>query len=256
MRCEIQEVIFKMSSGPSKRNSRSNKKVSVLNKSANSNPTLKSSKLKGKRLKTFLKKKAIGTPELNRRIFLNNLIKSKTKIVIGKCIFCDKCVDCKSMLTGPNSLSCCKCDLPIHKTCATANEFKIDKKYYCGKDCIRDDEMIVAGYIFKCFTIHEESDHICYLSKEDNCHDIISNFLKSIHGDKFNSSKDYGVSAIHSGVMLTADMKLLDIMSMKHANKISLLFSKKTTNRKKSRLKKIESIRKLSLIHISEPTRR
>ena len=54
---------------------------------------LKSSKLKGKRLTTFIKKKAIGTPELTRREFRKGLLKSKSKIVTGQCIFADKCVD-------------------------------------------------------------------------------------------------------------------------------------------------------------------
>ena len=248
VRCDIQELIFKMSSGSSKRNTRSNKMVStnILTKSTNSNLLLKSSKLKGRQLKTFMKKKAIGTPELNRRIFLNNLIKSKTKSVIGKYILCNKCVDYKSMLTGPKSLSCCKCELPIHKKCAIANGFKLDKKYFCGQDCMRDDEMIDAGYIFKCFTIHEDIEHICYLSKEDKSKDIVSKFLQSIHGDKFKTSKDYGVSAIHRGSILPADVKILEIMSMKHSNKVLLHFSKKTNKINKSRLKTIEPIRKTS----------
>ena len=106
-----------MSFEPNKRKTRSCKMVKTNNadKSLKSNPTLKSSKLKGKRLTSFIKKKAIGTPELHRREYLKSLLKSKTKIVIGQCIFGDKCVDSKSTLTGPKSLSCSECELPIHK---------------------------------------------------------------------------------------------------------------------------------------------
>ena len=59
---------------------------------------------------------------------------------------------------------------------------------------MRDDEMIIAGYIFKCLTIHEDVEYVCYLSKQDKSQDIVSKFLESIIGDKFKPSKDYGVS--------------------------------------------------------------
>ena len=62
----------------------------------------KSNKLKGKHITTFRKKKAIGTPELTRQEFLKGLIKSRMKIVTGKCISVDKCDDSESILTGPN----------------------------------------------------------------------------------------------------------------------------------------------------------
>ena len=85
--------------------------------------SLKSSKLKGKRLSICRKKKTIGTPELTRREFLNSLLKSRMKIVTGKFIFVDKYVDSESILTRPNRKACkCKeCDLPIHVKCAIAN---------------------------------------------------------------------------------------------------------------------------------------
>ena len=65
-------------------------------KSQISSYTLKSSKLKGKRLTTIVKKRAIGTPELTRREYLKVLLKSKMKIVTEQCIFVDKCVDSES----------------------------------------------------------------------------------------------------------------------------------------------------------------
>ena len=46
-------------------------------KSQISSYILKSSKLKGKRLTTFIKKRAIGTPELTRREYLKDLLKLK-----------------------------------------------------------------------------------------------------------------------------------------------------------------------------------
>ena len=46
--------------------------------------SLKSRKLKGKRLTIFRKKKKIGTPELTRQEFLKSLFKSRMKIVTGK----------------------------------------------------------------------------------------------------------------------------------------------------------------------------
>ena len=92
--------------------------------------TLKSSKLKGKYLTIFIKKKAIGTPELTRREFLKYLLKSKMKIVTGQSIFVDKYDDSKSLLTGPKRTACKECDLPIHVKCAIANELKLDKHFY------------------------------------------------------------------------------------------------------------------------------
>ena len=96
-------------------------------KSLKSNQPLKSSKLKGKRLKTFIKKKAIGTTELHRREYLKNLLEPKSKIVTGPCIFGDKCVDSKSILNGPKRSSCFECKLPIHEKCAIANGVTLKK---------------------------------------------------------------------------------------------------------------------------------
>ena len=119
-----------MSSEPTTRKTRSNMKLKkVADKSLKSNQPLKSSKLKGKRLKTFIKKKAIGTTELHRREYLKNLLESKSKIVTGPCIFGDKCVDSKSILNGPKRSSCFECKLPIHEKCAIANGVTLKKTY-------------------------------------------------------------------------------------------------------------------------------
>ena len=75
-------------------------------KSQISSYTLKSRKLKGKRLTTFKKKNAIGTPALTRREYFKGLLKLKSKIVTGQSIFVDKCVDSKSLLTGPKCAAC------------------------------------------------------------------------------------------------------------------------------------------------------
>ena len=91
--------------------------------------SLKSSKLKGKRLTIFRKKKTIGTPELTRRDFLKGLLKSRMKIVTSKFIFLDKCVDSESILTRPNRKACKECDLSIHVKCAITNGLMLKTIY-------------------------------------------------------------------------------------------------------------------------------
>ena len=76
--------------------------------------SLKSRKLKEKRLTTFKNKIAIGFPELTRRVLFKGLLKSRIKVVTGKCIIVDKCHDFDSILTGPNRKACKVCELPIH----------------------------------------------------------------------------------------------------------------------------------------------
>ena len=119
-----------MSFAPTTRKTRSKMKLKkVADKSLKSNQPLKSSKLKGKRLKTFIKKKAIGTPELHRREYLKSLLQSKSKIVTGPCIFGDKCVDSKSILNGPKRSSCFECKIPIHEKSTIANGVTLKKTY-------------------------------------------------------------------------------------------------------------------------------
>ena len=60
---------------------------------------------------------------------MENLLKSKSKIVTGQCIFADKCVDSKYMLTGPKRTACKECELPIHEKCAIDNDFMLQKTY-------------------------------------------------------------------------------------------------------------------------------
>ena len=120
-----------MSSEPTTRETRSKMKLKkVADKSLKSNQPLKSRKLKGKRLKTFIKKKAIGTPELVRREYFKNLLESKSRVVTGLCIFGDKCVDFKSILNGPKRSSCFKCKIPIHEKCTIANGVTLKKNLY------------------------------------------------------------------------------------------------------------------------------
>ena len=66
-----------MSFEPTTRKTRSGKMklTKDADKSLKSNQPLKSSKLKGKGLKTFIEKKAIGTQELHRREYLKSLHK-------------------------------------------------------------------------------------------------------------------------------------------------------------------------------------
>ena len=91
---------------------------------------------------------------------MKSLLKSKSKIVTGQCIFADKCVDSKSMLTGPKRTACKECELPINEKCAITNDFMLQKNLYCCYDCMRDDEMISAGYPFKCATFHEDEEYV------------------------------------------------------------------------------------------------
>ena len=232
-----------MSSEPTTRKTRSKKKVKKdADKSLKSNQPLKSRKLKGKRLKTFIKKKAIGTPELVRREYFKNLLESKSKVVTGPCIFGDKCVDSKFILNGPKCSSCFKCKIPIHKKCAIANGVKLKNNFYCYYDCKHDDEMKAAGLSFQFSTIYEEEEYVCYLGKRDKSKDIVSQFLESIMGNKFQPTKDYGVSVICKGKQLGADDDISGIFTTKFVNNVRLFFSKKNDMIPKSSLKTIEPV--------------
>ena len=159
--------------------------IKKADKSPITNYSPKSSKLKGKRLTTFRKKKTIDTPELTRREFLKDLLKSRMKIVTGKCIFVDKCVDSELILTGPNRKSCKDCDLPIHGKCAIANSLMLDKAIYCAYDCMRDDKMISAGYPFKRATRYDDEEFIWNLGEVDTIQDVISKFMEIMVGKTF-----------------------------------------------------------------------
>ena len=237
-----------MSSEPTTRKTRSGimKLKKVPDKPLQSNQPLLSSKLKGKRLETFRKKKAIGTPELVKREYLKSLLESKSKVVAGKCILGDQCGDFKSFLNGPNCSSCFKCKIPIHEKCAIANGVTLKNNFYCCYDCMRDDEMKDAGYSFQFSTIHEDEEFVCYLSKHDKSKDIVSKLLESIMGDKFNPSKDYGVSVVCRGKQLGADDDISGIFTMKFVNIVGLYFSKKNDMTQKSLLKSIEPVRETS----------
>ena len=62
-------------------------------------------------------------------------------------------------------------------------------------------------------------------------------------GDKFESSEDYGVSVIHKGSKLDADVDISGIFTMKFVNKVVLYHSKKNDMIHKSLLKTIEPFR-------------
>ena len=199
----------------------------VADKSLQSNQPLKLSKLKGKRLKIFIKKRAIGTTELHRREYLKNVLESKSKVVAGKCILGDQCGDSKSFLNGPNCSSCFKCKIPIHEKCAIANVVMLKNNFYCCYDCMRDDEMKDAGYSFQFSTIHEDEEFVCYLSKHDKSKDIVSKLLELIMGDKFKPSKDYGVSVLCKERKLGADVDISGFFTMKFVNKVGLYLARK-----------------------------
>ena len=111
---------------------------------------------------------------------------------------------------------------------------------------MRDDEMKDAGYSFQFSTIHEDEEFVCYLSKHDKSKDIVSKLLESIMGDKFNPSKDYGVSVVCRGKKLGADDDISGIFTMKFVNIVGLYFSKKNDITQKSLLKSIEPVRETS----------
>ena len=121
------------------------------------------------------------------------------KIVTGQYIFVDKCVDSESLLTGPKRTAYKKCDLLIHVKCAIVNDLKLDKFFYCCYDCMRDDEMISAGYPFKCATRDDNEEYVCSLSENDKIHDVASKFMENISGNKFKHSKYYGARIVHKG---------------------------------------------------------
>jgi len=219
-----------MSSEPCTRKTRSGKmklRKVIPDKPLQSDQQLLSSKLKGKKLKTFKKKKAIGTPELVRREYLKNLLDSKSKVITGQCIFGDQCDDSKSFLNGPKCSSCFKCKIPIHEKCAIANGVVLKNNFYCCYDCMRDDEMKDAGYSFQFSTIHEDEEFVCYLSKHDKSKDIVSQFLESIMGNKFKPTKDYGVSVICKGKKLGADDDISGIFTTKFVNNVHLFLARK-----------------------------
>ena len=89
-------------------------------------------------------------------------------------------------MTVPNRTAYKEYDLPIHAKCTIANDLKLDKKNYCCYDCMRDDEMISAGYPFKCATRYDNEEYLCYLSEDDKIQDVISKFTEMTVGKNSN----------------------------------------------------------------------
>ena len=107
--------------------------------------------------------------------------------------------------------------------------------------------MISTGYPFKCATLHDDEEYVCYLSEHDKSQDVVSKFMESIMGDKFEPSKDYGARIIHRGTQLGSDDEIFSIFSKKFANNNVLLhFTKKNEGSGKLLLKSIEFPRKNS----------
>ena len=110
---------------------------------------------------------------------------------------------------------------------------------------MRNDEMISVGYPFKCAILHDDEEYVCYLSEYDKSQDVVSKFMKSIMGDKFEPSKDYGARIIHRGTQLDPDDESFPIFSKKFANNNVLLhFTKKNEGSGKLLLKSNELPRK------------
>ena len=53
---------------------------------------------------------------------------------------------------------------------------------------MRDDEMISKCCPLKCVTRHDDEEYVCYLSEHDKIQDVISKFMESIMGNKFQPS--------------------------------------------------------------------
>ena len=148
------------------------------------------------------------------------------KVVTGKDIRINKCVDSDSILTGPNCKVCKDCDLPIHVKCAIAMGL-IWEKNYCSHDCMRNDEMRNTGYLFKCVTRYDDEDLFCYLSEVDTIQDVISQFLEMVMDKKIQPSKYYGARLSHKGKELSPVDKIFPIFSKKFDNIVILLYRKK-----------------------------
>ena len=65
-------------------------------------------------------------------------------------------------------------------------------------------------------------------------------------GDKFKPSEDYGVSVIHKGSKLDADVEIVGFFTMNFINKVLLHNSKKNDKIHNSLLKTIEPFRETS----------
>ena len=70
---------------------------------------------------------------------------------------------------------------------------------------MRDDEMKSAGYTFKCATLRDDEEYLCYLSEHDKSQDVVSKFMESSMGDKFEPSKDSGAHIVHREKPLDPD---------------------------------------------------
>ena len=42
--------------------------------------------------------------------------------------------------------------------------------------------MISTGYQFKCATLYDDEEYVCYLSEHDKSQDFVSKFMESIIG--------------------------------------------------------------------------
>ena len=117
---------------------------------------------------------------------------------------------------------------------------ELDEKKYCCYDCMRDDEMKSAGYTFKCATLRDDEEYLCYLSEHDKSQDVVSKFMESSLGDKFEPSKDSGAHIVHRGKPLDPNGKMFQMFSKKFANNVLLHFTKKNIKSSKLLFKSIE----------------
>ena len=92
---------------------------------------------------------------------------------------------------------------------------------------MRDDEMISTDYPFKCVTLHDNKEYVCYLSKHNKIKDVVSTFIESIMGDKFEPSKYYEVRIVHRRKPLGPVSEIFQIVKETFTNNKILNFTKK-----------------------------
>ena len=85
------------------------------------------------------------------------------------------------------------------------------------------DEMKHIGHPFKCVTRYENEDYYCCLREVDTIKEILSQFLKIIMGNSYQSSKSYSARIAYNGATLSPDDKICQTFSKKIGN-IVILF--------------------------------
>ena len=62
---------------------------------------------------------------------------------------------------------------------------------------MRDDEIIIASYLFKCATRYYDDEFVCHLRENETVKDVISNCMEMMVNKMFQPSKDYSARIVH-----------------------------------------------------------